>query len=249
MAALASATSQETHGLGIDPGLLDPADGDFRLTPGTAAVDSADADAVGFTGTDQAGNPLVDDPLVADTGTGTPTYADRGALEQQPPAGATDYAPHAALVLDPPTVQVPPATTVTADASGSSDADATGIASYTFDFGDGTTVGPQPAPTATHAYRSTGHLPRHGHRHRRRRPAVHGGRRRGGHPARAPDLLRHRLVRAVHRQRHRHQAIPFCTIGAATQEGAGRRHGAGGRRHLPRAALRDHAAAVSRVRR
>src|SRR4051794_17671336 len=125
--ALASATSQETHGLGIDPGLLDPAHGDFRLTPGTAAVDSADADAVGFTGTDQAGNPLVDDSLVPDAGTGTPTYADRGALEQQPPPGATDYAPHAALVLDPPAVQVPPATTVTADASGSSDADATGI--------------------------------------------------------------------------------------------------------------------------
>ena len=53
-------------------------------------------------------------------------------------------------------MQVPPATTVTADASGSSDADATGIASYTFDFGDGTTVGPQPASTATHAYRSLG---------------------------------------------------------------------------------------------
>ena len=55
--ALASATSQETHGLGIDPGLLDPAHGDFRLTPGTAAVDSADADAVGFTAHGPGGQP------------------------------------------------------------------------------------------------------------------------------------------------------------------------------------------------
>ena len=216
--ALASATSQETHGLGIDPGLLDPAHGDFRLTPGTAAVDSGDADAVGFTGTDQAGNPLVDDPLVADAGTGTPTYADRGALEQQPPAGATDYAPHAALVLGPPTVQVPPATTVTADASGSSDADATGITSYTFDFGDGTTVGPQPAPTATHAYRSLGTF------HATVTVTDDAGQQSS---AGADEVVTQRLLQTYYVTGSSalctdsgtgSQAIPFCTIGAATKK-------------------------------
>ena len=210
--------ARRRHGLGIDPGLLDPAHGDFRLTPGTAAVDSADADAVGFTGTDQAGNPLVDDPLVADAGTGTPTYADRGALEQQPPAGATDYAPHAALVLDPPAVQVPPATTVTADASGSSDADATGIASYTFDFGDGTTVGPQPSPTATHAYRSLGTF------HATVTVTDGAGQQ---STASADEVVTQRVLQTYYVTGSSalctdsgtgSQAIPFCTIGAATKK-------------------------------
>ena len=218
LAALASATSLETHALGIDPGLRDPAHGDMRLTAGTAAVDSADADAVGFTSTDQAGNPLVDDLLVSDAGTGTPTYADRGALELQPPAGTSDYAPHAALVLDPPTVQVPPATTVTADASGSSDADATGIASYTFDFGDGTTVGPQTSPTATHAYRSLGTF------HTTVTVTDGAGQQ---STAGADEVVTQRILQTFYVTGSSAlctdsgtgtQTIPFCTIGAATKK-------------------------------
>ncbi|HZX05365.1 PKD domain-containing protein [Kribbella sp.] len=156
LTAFATATGQEAHGLAVDPDFVNPAGGDFRLTAGSAAVDSADSSATNFVTTDQGGNPLADDPIVPDTGAGTPTYADRGALEFQPVAGATDYPPHAAAVLNPSAVAIPPATPVTVDASGSSDADVDGIASYTFDFGDGTVVGPQTAATATHTYATAG---------------------------------------------------------------------------------------------
>ena len=156
LAGFVSATGQEANGLADDPDFHDPGNGDFRLVPGSAAVDSANAAASGFTATDAAGNPVSDDTLVPDKGAGNPAYADRGALESQPTAGATDYAPHAAVVLDPATVSVPPKATVTADAGGSNDADVSPIASYTFDFGDGTVVGPQNAATATHAYSGPG---------------------------------------------------------------------------------------------
>jgi parallel beta-helix repeat protein len=152
----AAASGQESHGSSLDPDLVDPASGDFRLSPGSTAVDSANSAATGFRPTDPAGSPLADDAIVPDTGSGSPTYADRGALEFQPVAGATNYAPHAALILDPVAVNAPPSVPVTADASGSSDADLNGIASYTFDFGDGTVVGPQAAPTATHTYAGAG---------------------------------------------------------------------------------------------
>ncbi|GAA2805929.1 right-handed parallel beta-helix repeat-containing protein [Kribbella solani] len=156
LTAFATATGQESHGLSVDPAFVNAAAADFRLTGGSAAVDSADASPAGFTAADQAGNPPVDDPIVPDTGAGTPTYADRGALEFQPTAGATDYPPHAAVVLNPSAVSLPPSTPVTADASGSNDADVDGIASYTFDFGDGTVVGPQAGATATHQYAAAG---------------------------------------------------------------------------------------------
>ena len=156
LAAFATATGQEAHGLSVDPDFVNPAGADFRLTAGSAAVDSADSSPANFVAADQGGNALADDPIVPDTGTGTPAYADRGALEYQPIAGPADYPPHAAVVLDPSAVNMPPATPVTADASGSSDADTNGIASYTFDFGDGTVVGPQATATATHKYAATG---------------------------------------------------------------------------------------------
>ncbi|MGY4768804.1 right-handed parallel beta-helix repeat-containing protein [Kribbella sp. CWNU-51] len=156
LAAFATATGQESHGQSVDPDFADAGSADFRLTGGSAAVDAANAAATGFTATDPAGNALADDPIVPDTGSGSPAYADRGALEFQPVAGTTDYAPHAALVVDPAAVTTPPATPVTADASGSSDADTTGIASYTFDFGDGTIVGPQSGATAVHGYSGPG---------------------------------------------------------------------------------------------
>lgn len=53
------------------------------------AVDSADASAPGELNTDILGNPRVDDPLVADSGTGTLTYYDRGTVEYVDPISAT----------------------------------------------------------------------------------------------------------------------------------------------------------------
>ncbi|MBP2355549.1 parallel beta-helix repeat protein [Kribbella aluminosa] len=156
LTAFATATGQEAHGLALDPAFVNPAGADFGLKAGSAAVDSADSSPANFVAADQGGNAPADDPIVPDTGAGTPAYADRGALEFQPIAGATDYPPHATMVLDLSAVNVPPSTPVTADASGSSDADVSGIASYTFDFGDGTVVGPQPGATATHKYTTIG---------------------------------------------------------------------------------------------
>jgi parallel beta-helix repeat protein len=154
--AFVSATGLEQHGASFAPGFVNPTNANFALTGGSAAVDSANAAASGFVPADAAGKAPVDDPIVPDTGAGSPTYADRGALEFQPSGSPTDYAPHAALFLNPPSVAIPPSTNLTADARGSNDADTAGIATYTFDFGDGTIVGPQPGATATHTYGATG---------------------------------------------------------------------------------------------
>ncbi len=154
--AFRTATGLESHGASFAPGFTAPGSGDFTLTGGSAAVDSANAGAAGFVATDAGGNQPADDPIVPDTGAGSPTYADRGALEFQPSGSPGDYAPHAALFLDPGSVSVPPAGVVTADARGSNDADTSGIVSYSFDFGDGTVVGPQATATATHTYSDPG---------------------------------------------------------------------------------------------
>jgi len=69
---------QEVHGLYADAKL------DANDVPGAAspAIDAADAGAAGFTANDLNGNGPVDDPTVRDTGAGTPTFADLGALER-----------------------------------------------------------------------------------------------------------------------------------------------------------------------
>ncbi|WP_323101439.1 right-handed parallel beta-helix repeat-containing protein, partial [Intrasporangium sp. YIM S08009] len=157
MSDFASGTGLEPTGLGSDPQFVDAAAHDFRPAAQSAAIDSADAGAPGFEPADAAGNEPTDDPTVPDRGVGSPTFADRGALERLPRAGdVATNAPHAALVLSTTTGQVPPTATVTADARGSSDVDGQGIAGYTFDFGDGTVVGPQTSPVATHPFTTAG---------------------------------------------------------------------------------------------
>ena len=157
LAAFVTATGSEQHGGQFAPGFANPAGADFALTGGSAAVDSANSGVAAFVAQDAAGHAPTDDPLVPDTGAGSPGYSDRGALEFQPSSSPpSDYAPHAALFLNPPAVAAPPTATVTADASGSNDADTSGITGYTFDFGDGTVIGPQSASTATHSYGTTG---------------------------------------------------------------------------------------------
>jgi parallel beta-helix repeat protein len=144
-----AATGQEAHGLQADPLWADPAAGDFRLSAGSPAIDSADSGASGQPSDDIDGNPRVDDPATADSGAGPRAYDDRGAYEFEPPA--IDAAPAAALTV----AQTAPRT-VTADASGSTDGDATPVSSYTFEFGDGATAGPQPGATADHTYANGG---------------------------------------------------------------------------------------------
>jgi parallel beta-helix repeat protein len=148
LAAFAAATGQEAHGIQADPRWASPDTGNFVLTAGSPAIDSADSGVSGEQATDIVGTARYDDPAVASTGAGPRAYDDRGAYEA--PAGTTDASPAAALTVSPLTGTSP--LTVLADASASTDTDATPIASYAFDFGDGTTAGPQATASASHQY-------------------------------------------------------------------------------------------------
>jgi parallel beta-helix repeat protein len=152
LAAFQQATGQEAKGLQADPRWVASGAGDFHLSAGSPAIDSADSAVSGEQTTDLEGNGRIDDPGMANTGAGARSYDDRGAYEFQ---GATDNPPTAALSVRPASGAAPLA--VTADASGSTDTDATPIDSYKFDFGDGSAaVGPQAGASASHTYSLAG---------------------------------------------------------------------------------------------
>ena len=148
LSAFRSATGQEGRGIQADPRWVDPTDGDFRLSSGSPALDSADSGVSGQPVVDAAGQPRVDLAGVPNTGVGPRAYDDRGAFELQA-ATTEDQPPVADLSLSVAGLGV------TADASGSSDTDGTPIATYRFDFGDGAIVG-QADATATHTYTTAG---------------------------------------------------------------------------------------------
>jgi hypothetical protein len=152
LSTFAAASGQESRGRQADPRWADPDGGNFGLTAGSPAIDSADASASGEQATDIVGGARYDDPAVAN---GPDGIDDRGAYEA--PAGTTDASPQVALSVTPTSGTAP--LTVTASATGSSDGDATGISSYRFDFGDGSTAGPQPGPSAGHTYSTAGTYP------------------------------------------------------------------------------------------
>jgi hypothetical protein len=72
------------HGTVADPEWADPSAGDFQLTGGSPAIDSANSGVSGQPSTDIDGHPRVDDPATTDTGSGPRIYDDRGAVEFQP---------------------------------------------------------------------------------------------------------------------------------------------------------------------
>ena len=66
LAAFQSATGQETHGIQADPKWTSPNGGDFHLTAGSPAIDSANSGASGQPSADADGNPRLDDPATAE---------------------------------------------------------------------------------------------------------------------------------------------------------------------------------------
>ncbi len=81
LGAFRAATGQESNGIEADPGFRDRAAADFHLTAGSAAIDAANSGVAGAPSSDFDGAARVDDPNVANTGSGPRPYDDRGAFE------------------------------------------------------------------------------------------------------------------------------------------------------------------------
>jgi PKD repeat protein len=139
VALLTLATGQGAHDLNANPG---------STTPTAAATDSADADAPGELSTDLLGRPRLDDPLVADTGTGV-GYYDRGSLEAQDPLQVAS--------MDLSASQAPTGGVVTASPIVTSAWAPSGVTG-TVDFGDGSTPTPISGLSASvsHTYTTPG---------------------------------------------------------------------------------------------
>ena len=99
LAAFRSATGQETNGTQASPRFQNAAAGNFHLTTGSPAIDSANSGANGQEGVDVEGTGRIDDPATPNTGTGPRTYDDRGAYEF--PAPPIDH-----IVISPATASI-----------------------------------------------------------------------------------------------------------------------------------------------
>ena len=91
------ASGQEGHGVEADPGFAAPADGNFTLTPGSPAVDSAISGGLSTPSgpfalpvVDAFGDARVDDAATPNTGAGARNYDDRGAYELRNPGFEAD---------------------------------------------------------------------------------------------------------------------------------------------------------------
>ena len=100
LAALRSATGQETKGLQADPRFTSVSGRDFRLLAASPAIDSANSGASGQLASDLENHERVDDPATTNTGSGSRAFDDRGAYEFQPrPIGSIVVSPASATVV------------------------------------------------------------------------------------------------------------------------------------------------------
>ena len=86
LAAFRSASGQETHAIQADPRWTNVAGGNFHLTAGSPAIDSANAGIAGQPSLDVEGTARIDDPITPNTGVGIRAYDDRGAYEFNAPS-------------------------------------------------------------------------------------------------------------------------------------------------------------------
>jgi len=140
---LNQATGQAAHDINADPQFT----ADYKPNGDSSPlVDSADANAPGELTTDYTGAARVDDPNVANTGTGV-GYYDRGAGEYQDPLAV-------AVHLDSQTGSAPATFTATESVA---TAGWSPVTSWTIDFGDGTGKRTTTSPlTLLHTYTKFG---------------------------------------------------------------------------------------------
>lgn len=84
VAALAAATGHDAHSHSSDPRFVDPANGDFHLSPGSPAIDAGLSGGDHWPARDAEGRQRVDVPAAPNVGDGAITFADRGAFEHHP---------------------------------------------------------------------------------------------------------------------------------------------------------------------
>jgi len=93
LAGFQAASAQEPHGLASDPRFADLATRNLHLTGSSPAIDAAYTSLAAWTPTDRDGVAPVDDPAVADTGTGPDAVADLGAYEYVGPTARATLTP------------------------------------------------------------------------------------------------------------------------------------------------------------
>jgi hypothetical protein len=117
-------------------------------------IDSADASAPGEQSIDSVGLARVDDPLVANTGNGSPAFYDRGAIERQDLLTFTQYTQVTGPSPGWPVDRAPVGANLTFTTQGKSAWG--GSLTYTYDFGDGSPKVSSTTGVATHAYAAAG---------------------------------------------------------------------------------------------
>ena len=93
IAAYTAASGNDVHSIQLDPMFVSPGTGDFRLRPGSPAIDNANSAITGWPVKDTAGEVRLDDPSTTNHGAGSISFADRGAHEFVPPDAGSDHAP------------------------------------------------------------------------------------------------------------------------------------------------------------